>query len=68
MKYMQQTPAQRMEEAWLAAHHLSRADLDKMTPVQRDAVRREMSEDLKNQALQRADKTGTPEKKLDVLA
>jgi hypothetical protein len=49
IKYMNESPAQRMEEAWLAKHHLSEQSLQAMSPDQQDAIRKQMAEDIKKQ-------------------
>lgn len=46
--YMKKTPEQRMRDAWLAAHHLSEADLDAMPADERQAIENQMATDIKN--------------------
>ncbi|HVJ43988.1 MAG TPA: hypothetical protein VM639_20970 [Dongiaceae bacterium] len=46
--YMKKTPEQRMRDAWLAAHHLSEADLDAMPADKRQAIENQMANDIKN--------------------
>lgn len=56
LNYMKETPAQRMEDAWLASHHLTRKDLDAMSPEKRQAIEKQMAEDIKHQIKQATDK------------
>ncbi|HTZ77396.1 MAG TPA: hypothetical protein VMC10_05800 [Stellaceae bacterium] len=60
LKYMNETPAQKLEDAWLKEHNLTRAQLDAMPPAQREAIEKEMAADiqqkLKQQALDNANK------------
>lgn len=54
LNYMKETPAQRMEDAWLAAHHLTAKDLAAMPPAQREAIMRQMADDIKKETEQKA--------------
>jgi hypothetical protein len=47
--YMKETPAQRMEDAWLAAHNITKEQLAAMTPQQRAGIMKQMATDIKNQ-------------------
>ena len=47
LDYMKKPIAERMEEAWLKAHNLTEADLEAMSPAQRDAIEKEMQADIK---------------------
>jgi hypothetical protein len=47
LKYMKETPAQRFEDEWLAAHHLTEADLKAMSPEKREQIMKEMEQDIK---------------------
>jgi len=49
LNYMKETPAQRMEDAWLAAHGLTQKELDAMSPAQRLAVQKQMADDIKTE-------------------
>jgi len=49
LDYMKKSPGQRMIETWLKAHHLTQAQLDAMPPAQRDAVLKQMAQDIKNE-------------------
>jgi hypothetical protein len=57
-KYMQMSPAERMEENWLRSHGLSKEKLDAMSSEQREAVIKQMKDDiehkLQDQAAQKA--------------
>jgi hypothetical protein len=52
LAYMKKTLAERMADAWLAAHGLDRAKLKAMKPDQREAVLKQMAEELKQQLQQ----------------
>jgi len=54
LDYMKESPAQRMEDSWLAAHGLTRQSLDAMPPDQREAVLKQMAKDIKDQVTQAA--------------
>ena len=60
LAYMKKTLAERMADAWLAAHGLDRAKLKAMKPAEREAVLKQMAEELKQQLQQatEAAKTG----------
>jgi len=59
LAYMKESPAERMADAWLASHGLTREKLKAMTPEQRDAVEKQMAKDIKDQLEQQAsDKSG----------
>jgi hypothetical protein len=51
--YMKKSLAERMGDAWLASHGLDRAKLKAMSPEEREAVLKQMAEELK-QELQQA--------------
>jgi hypothetical protein len=53
--YMKETPAQRMIDAWLKAHHLTEKELNALPPAQRDAILKEMTSDIKNEIKQKTD-------------
>jgi acyl-CoA reductase-like NAD-dependent aldehyde dehydrogenase len=64
LAYMKKSLAERMADAWLAAHGLDRDKLKAMKPDERDAVLKQMAEELKQQLQQAAaaktsDKTKT---------
>jgi len=54
LKYMKETPAQKLEDAWLKAHHLTREQLAAMPPAQREAIEKQMAADLKEKLKQQA--------------
>ena len=54
LNYMKESPAQRMEDSWLAAHGLTRQSLNAMSPDQREAVLKQMAKDIKDQVTQAA--------------
>ena len=66
LDYMKKSPAERMVDAWLQAHHLTRKDLEAMPPEERDAILKEMARDIKAEVEQKVEarKRG----KTDILA
>lgn len=66
LNYMKETPAQRMQDAWLTAHHLTRQQLDAMLPDQRQAIERQMANDIENQIKKQAEQQ--QQSKTDILA
>jgi acyl-CoA reductase-like NAD-dependent aldehyde dehydrogenase len=54
LAYMKKSLAERMADAWLAAHGLDREKLKAMKPDERDAVLKQMAEELKQQLKQAA--------------
>ena len=54
LAYMKKSLAERMADAWLAAHGLDRAKLKAMSPEDREAVLKQMAEELKLQLQQAA--------------
>jgi hypothetical protein len=52
-KYLNESPAKRMEDAWLAKHHLSEQQLASMPPEQQSAIRKQMADDIKKQIQQK---------------
>lgn len=46
LNYMNETPAEKFEDQWLAAHHLTRDDLKNMTPEKRAAIMKQMQQDM----------------------
>jgi hypothetical protein len=55
LNYMKETPAQKLEDQWLAAHHLTRKDLDAMPPKQREAILKQMEAEIKQQLKQQTE-------------
>lgn len=52
LAYMKKSLAERMADAWLAAHGLDRAKLKAMKPDEREAVLKQMAAELKQQLSQ----------------
>jgi len=50
---MKETPAQRWEDSWLAAHGLTEQELNKMPAQQREAILKQMANDLKQKMEQK---------------
>lgn len=48
LNYMKETPAQRMEDAWLKAHGLTKEKLAAMAPKDREAVMRQMEKEIED--------------------
>jgi len=65
LAYMKKSLAERMADAWLAAHGLDRAKLKAMKPAERDAVLKQMAKELKDQLSQAA---GEKPKRKDAAA
>ncbi len=57
MDYMKETPAQRFEDQWLKAHGLTQKDLDAMPADKRQAILKQMADDIKRQVQQAAQNT-----------
>ncbi|HEY4162306.1 MAG TPA: hypothetical protein VGM59_04530 [Dongiaceae bacterium] len=49
LDYMKEPPTQRMEDAWLKSHGLTRQELDAMPADKRAAVLKQMANDLRQQ-------------------
>lgn len=54
LDYMKKPVAERMEDAWLKAHGLTAKDLAAMPAAQRDAIEKQMANDIKSQMQQQA--------------
>jgi len=66
LNYMKETPAQQLEDQWLASHHLTRKQLEAMSPEQRHATEKQMAADIKQKLKEEAQKKlGT---QVDLLA
>jgi hypothetical protein len=65
LAYMKKSLAERMADAWLAAHGLDRDKLKAMKPEQRDAVLKQMAEELKQQLQQAATEAAKSGRKPD---
>jgi hypothetical protein len=64
LAYMKKSLAERMADAWLAAHGLDRDKLKAMKPEDREAVLKQMAEELKQQ-LQEATKVAKADRKTE---
>lgn len=62
LAYMKKSLAERMADAWLAAHGLDRDKLKAMKPDERDAVLKQMAAELKQQLQQQAAAAKTRDK------
>jgi hypothetical protein len=52
VNYLKESPAKRMEDAWLAQHNLTEQQLAAMPPAQQDAIRKQMAEDIQKKLQQ----------------
>ncbi len=64
LAYMKKSLAERMADAWLAAHGLDREKLKAMKPEDREAVLKQMAEELKQQ-LQEATRVAKADRKTE---
>jgi hypothetical protein len=55
LDYMKKPLAQKLEDAWLAKHNLTRKDLEAMTPEKRQAIEKQMADEIKAQTKQAMD-------------
>jgi pyruvate/2-oxoglutarate dehydrogenase complex dihydrolipoamide acyltransferase (E2) component len=55
LSYMKESIGQRMIDNWLSAHHLTQKDLDAMDPKQREAIMRQMKDDIQKQLQQQTE-------------
>lgn len=65
VNYLKESPAKRMEDAWLAKHHLTEQQLAAMPPAQQDALRKQMAEEIKKKLQETA---GAPGANANVVA
>ena len=65
VNYLKESPAKRMEDAWLAQHHLSEQALAAMPPAQQDAIRKQMASDIKKKL---QETSGAPGANANVVA
>jgi len=63
LDYMKMTPGQRMIQNWLTAHKLTQQQLDAMTPKDREAVMKQMQDDIAKQLKDQAQDKA----KIDIL-
>ena len=54
LNYMKESPAERMADAWLASHGLSKEKLAAMSPEKREAVLKQMAKEIQDQVAQTA--------------
>jgi acyl-CoA reductase-like NAD-dependent aldehyde dehydrogenase len=64
LDYMKKTPLERMEEAWLAQHGLSKEKLAAMSPAERQGILDAMRQDIEQQMKESAENPGPT----DILA
>jgi hypothetical protein len=57
--YLKESPAKRMEDAWLAKHHLTEQQLAAMPSAQQDAIRKQMADDIKKKLQEQSGGAGT---------
>ncbi|HVY13273.1 MAG TPA: hypothetical protein VHB73_06900 [Alphaproteobacteria bacterium] len=55
LNFAKQTPAERLQEAWLKSHGYTKEKLAAMTPEQRDAVAKQMARDIAQQTKEAAE-------------
>ncbi|HEU5046397.1 MAG TPA: hypothetical protein VFT64_00985 [Rickettsiales bacterium] len=48
LNYMKESPEERFIDSWLAAHHLSREELAKMPPEKREAIMKQIEQEMKD--------------------
>jgi hypothetical protein len=65
LAYMKKSLAERMADAWLASHGLDRDKLKAMKPDERDAVLKQMAEELKQQLQQATEAAKAGHKKTE---
>lgn len=53
LAYMKKSPVERWVDSWLAARGLTKAEFDALPPDEREALAKEMAEDLKKSGLQK---------------
>jgi hypothetical protein len=58
VNYLKESPAKRMEDAWLAKHHLTEQSLAALPRDQQDAIRKQMVEDIKREMQEKAGEPG----------
>src|SRR5690349_9427490 len=56
LNYMKKTPAERMQEAWLHQHGLTREQLDAMSPAERKKILDKMRQDIELRIRQEAER------------
>jgi hypothetical protein len=63
--YMKMTPAERMEDAWLKSHGLTKEKLAAMSPTERENVMKQMKTEIEQNLKQKTEQKG---QQVDVLA
>ena len=63
--YMKMTPAERMEDAWLKSHGLSKEKLAAMSPAEREATLKQMKSEIEQELKLKTEQKGQT---VDVLA
>jgi hypothetical protein len=63
--YMKMTPAERMEDAWLKSHSLTKEKLAAMSPADREATLNQMKDEIEQDLKLKTEQKG---QKVDVLA
>jgi len=53
LNFMKESPAQRMVDEWLKAHNLTEKELTAMPAAKRDAIEKQMAQDIENAVKQR---------------
>ena len=53
LAYMKKSPVERWVESWLAARGLTKDEFDALPPDEREALAKELAEDLKKSGLQK---------------
>lgn len=56
MDYMEKTPEQRMLDAWLGQHGISREEFDSMSPEEKQKILDEMKQDMEARLKQKMDR------------
>lgn len=65
VNYLKESPAKRMEDAWLAKHNLTEQQLAAMPPAQQSAIRKQMADDIKKKL---QESSGVPGANANVVA
>lgn len=47
--FLKETPAERMADTWLQAHHITKAEFKAMSPEQQAAIKQQMATDIQNE-------------------
>jgi hypothetical protein len=69
MKFLEMTPAEKMQFLWLNAHHLTREELATMSPDERAAIQKQMTTEIQQKAREDMEKkSGQSGQSLNILA